>query len=133
MPERELLADDAGLIFDTFLQTYERTYGEGTAWKGVPASLVNYSVTVTGKQQTPEFGTTAANGGHAGDLVRETRRVFLPSEREWAEVPIIDDARFTVGAKLEGPAIIDAVDTTVYVPPGVTAERDQYLNYVLTR
>ena len=89
-------------------------------------------MTVTGKQQTPDFGTTEANGS-GGDLVRETRNVFLPGERRWEEVPIIDDARFTVGAKIEGPAIIDAVDTTVYVPPGVTAERDKYMNYVLTR
>ena len=133
MPERTLTAEDADLIFNTFLETYERTYGEGTAWKGVPASLVNYSVTVTGKQQTPDFGTAEAVTEQQGDLVREMRRVFLPSEREWAEIPIIDDARFTVGTKFEGPAIIDAVDTTVYVPPGVTAERDKYMNYVLTR
>ena len=57
MPERALTPADAEGIFNEFLDTYERTYGEGTAWKGVPASLVNYSVTVTGKQQTPDFGT----------------------------------------------------------------------------
>ena len=28
-----------------------------------------------------------------------------------------DDASFTVGTKVEGPAIVDAVDTTIYVPP----------------
>ena len=37
------------------------------------------------------------------------------------------------GTTVEGPAIIDAADTTIYVPPGTTAERDQYINYVLTR
>ncbi len=132
MPERALTTDDADDIFDSFLALYERTYGEGTAWKGVPASLVNYSVTVTGKQQTPDFGTAASNGA-SGDLTREMRRVFLPGERRWEEIPIIDDARFTVGTRVEGPAIIDEGDTTVYVPPGVSAERDKYMNYVLTR
>jgi N-methylhydantoinase A len=132
MPARALKADDADGIFDTFLGLYERTYGEGTAWKGVPASLINYSVTVTGKQDTPDFGVGLSNGG-SGDLARERRRVFLPGERRWEDVPIIDDARFAIGARVEGPAIIDAVDTTVYVPPGTTAERDEYMNYVLTR
>jgi N-methylhydantoinase A len=132
MPARTLTGDDAEGIFDTFLGLYERTYGEGTAWKGVPASLINYSVTVTGRQDTPDFGLAARNGA-SGDLARERRRVFLPGEREWAEVPVIDDARFTVGAKVDGPAIVDAVDTTIYVPPGTTAERDEYMNYVLTR
>jgi len=132
MPARALVAEDAQGIFDTFLQTYERTYGEGTAWKGVPASLINYSVTVTGKQDTPDFGTATVNGG-GSDYVREQRRVFLPGERRWEEVPIVDDAKFTPGSKLEGPAIIDAVDTTIYVPPGVSAKRDEYMNYVLNR
>jgi N-methylhydantoinase A len=59
--------------------------------------------------------------------------VFLPTERHLDEVPIIDDAAFEVGSKVEGPAIIDAVDTTVYLPPGTRAERDAYMNYVLTR
>ena len=35
--------------------------------------------------------------------------------------------------RCEGPAIIDENDTTIYVPPGTTAERDEYSNYVLTR
>jgi N-methylhydantoinase A len=133
MPARALTEADAPSLFDEFKAYYERTYGEGTAWEGVPASLINYSVTVTGRQDRPAMGTTARNGGAGADLVRETREVFLPAERRRETVPIIDDARFTVGAKVEGPAVIDAVDTTIYLPPGTTAERDEYMNYVLTR
>ncbi|MDO8187799.1 hydantoinase/oxoprolinase family protein [Conexibacter sp. JD483] len=133
MPARPLTADDASAIFDDFLAHYERTYGEGTAWKGVPASLINYSVTVTGRGERPQLGAVAAAGEAAGELVRETREVFLPAERRRERIPVIDDARFVVGARVEGPAIIDAVDTTIYVPPGTTAVRDEHMNYVLTR
>jgi N-methylhydantoinase A len=133
MPARTLTEEDAPKIFDEFLSHYEQTYGEGTAWKGVPASLINYSVTVTGRQDRPSLGSVERNGGAAGDLTREMREVFLPGERRRESVPVIDDARFTAGTRVEGPAIIDAVDTTIYVPPGTTAERDEYMNYVLTR
>ncbi|QEC48124.1 hydantoinase/oxoprolinase family protein [Baekduia soli] len=133
MPARTLNSDDAGQVFDDFLATYERTYGEGTAWKGVPASLINYSVTVIGRQDRPEMGVAVSGNGTHAVPVRETRQVFLPTERHLDEVPIIDDAAFEVGSKVEGPAIIDAVDTTVYLPPGTRAERDAYMNYVLTR
>jgi N-methylhydantoinase A len=133
MPARNLTVEDAPSLFDEFKAYYERTYGEGTAWEGVPASLINYSVTVTGRQDRPALGTTPADGGPGSDLVRETREVFLPAERRRETIPIIDDAKFTVGTKVEGPAVIDAVDTTIYVPPGTTAERDEYMNYVLTR
>ncbi len=81
MPARTLTEDDAAGLFDEFLGLYERTYGAGTAWKGVPASLINYSVTVTGRQQDrPEFHEATANG-RPDDLVRERRDVFLPAER----------------------------------------------------
>lgn len=73
------------------------------------------------------------NGSTPEDMVRSTRRVFLPSESEWAELNIYDGARFTPGSRIEGPGIIDETDTTIFVPPGAVAERDQYMNYVLHR
>jgi N-methylhydantoinase A len=133
MPDRVLVEDDASTIFDRFLAHYERTYGEGTAWKGVPASLINYSVTVIGRGQRPTLNGTGHANGAGSSLVREEREVFLPAERRRERVPIIDDASFGVGTEVEGPAIIDEGDTTVYVPPGTTATRDEYRNYVLTR
>jgi N-methylhydantoinase A len=133
MPDRVLVEDDAPAIFDQFLAHYERTYGEGTAWKGVPASLINYSVTVIGRGQRPTLNGVGHANGASNSLVREEREVFLPAERRRERVPVIDDASFGVGVEVEGPAIIDEGDTTVYVPPGTTATRDEYRNYVLTR
>jgi N-methylhydantoinase A len=134
MPGRTLSEDDAPALFDDFLERYEQTYGKGTAWKGVPASLINYSVTVIGRQERPDLGAAVArNGGAPEDFLANKRSVFLPGERRWEEVPIVQDERFAVGVRLEGPAIIDEGDTTIYVPPGTTAERDEFMNYVLTR
>jgi N-methylhydantoinase A len=133
MPARTLTAEDAQTLFDEFLALYEQTYGEGTAWKGVPASMINYSVTVVGRQPRPSMDEVELAPSAPEDLVRERRTVFLPTERRSEEIPIYDDLLFTAGTVVEGPAIIDAADTTIYVPPGTRAERDQYMNYVLTR
>lgn len=133
MPARELGAEDAQGLFDSFLALYERTYGEGTAWKGVPASMINYSVTVVGRQRRPSIAEVELEPTPPEQLMRETREVYLPSEHRREQIPIYDDALFTAGSSVEGPAIIDAADTTVYLPPGTKAERDRYLNYVVTR
>jgi N-methylhydantoinase A len=133
MPDRALVEDDAGAIFDEFLSHYEQTYGEGTAWKGVPASLINYSVTVIGRGQRPTLSGSGSANGAGTAPVRERREVFLPAERRHEKIPVIDDASFGIGTSVEGPAIIDEGDTTVYVPPGTKAARDEYGNYVLTR
>jgi N-methylhydantoinase A len=132
LPERPLAAEDAPQLAQGFFELYERTYGEGTAWKGVPVQLLNYTVTVTGRQHRPGVEAAESSPIDADELRLGVRRVFLPSTRDYADVPIYDDTRFTAGTTIAGPAIIDATDTTIYVPPGSDATRDEYMNYVLT-
>jgi N-methylhydantoinase A len=120
-------------LSDDFLALYELTYGVGTAWKGVPATLVNYSVTVVGRRERPPLELARRNGGDPAQMVRGSRQVYLPGERRTEEVSVYDDSRFHPGAQISGPAIIDAADTTIFVPIGFCAERDEYMNYILTR
>jgi N-methylhydantoinase A len=132
LPDRALTADDAPGMAESFLELYEQTYGEGTAWKGVPVQLLNYTVTVTGRRDHRLIPTIESDPRSEPELRVSTRHIFLPSTREYQEVPIYDDARFTAGTRIAGPAIIDAVDTTIFVPPGSDATRDEFMNYVLT-
>ena len=92
MPARALTDDDAEKIFDEYHALYERTYGEGTAWKGVPASMINYSVTVVGRQPRPDLASTASEPAKPEDIETERRTVFLPAERRHEEIPVYDDA-----------------------------------------
>lgn len=132
LAEKPLTPDDADSLAAEFTRLYERTYGEGTAWKGVPISLINYSVTVTGRQDRPQLGTTATNGRSGEPVPQATREVYLPAEHEWAQVPVYAEDAFAPGQGAAGPAIIDESDTTIYVPPGNRIARDEYMNYVLT-
>jgi N-methylhydantoinase A len=132
VPARSLTAEDAPELAEVFRKLYEHTYGEGTAWAGVPTSMVNYSVTVVGRQATPGFGAIDGNGS-ATAKPREGRSIYLPSLRERQDVPIFDDHQIVHGVEVVGPAVIDAHDTTIFVPPGATATRDPYMNFVLTR
>jgi N-methylhydantoinase A len=133
MPDRALTEDDLETLSADFLALYERTYGEGTAWKGVPASMVNYSVTAVGRQQRPEWALASMNGHTPEAAHKQTRRVYLPDLQETAEIPVYDGDRCGPGIQIDGPAIIDETDTTIYVPTNVSAQRDQHLNYVLKR
>lgn len=133
LPARPLTGEDPESLGTEFTRLYERTYGEGTAWKGVPIKLINYSVTVTGIQDRPHFVIASENGDSAEPTPRETREVFLPSERQRAEVPVYAEEAFAPGQSADGPAIIDESDTTIYVPPGNRVSRDEYMNYVLSR
>jgi len=58
--------------------------------------------------------------------------VYLPDRHERRSTPIYDEARFSPGSTVDGPAVIEALDTTVYVPEGARATRDPLTNIVLT-
>lgn len=132
MPEEELAFSDVPALQGRFNEVYERTYGEGTAWPGAPQQMLNYTVTVTGKLPRPPFATYELDPTPAEEIQRGEREVYLPRERVRQSIPIYDEAKFTPGSVLEGPAIIEEVDTTVYVPTGTIASRDEYKNIVLT-
>ena len=42
---------DAERLATDFRDLYERTYGEGSSWAGVPTTMVNYSVTVLARHR----------------------------------------------------------------------------------
>jgi N-methylhydantoinase A len=60
------------------------------------------------------------------------RHVFLPVERRAATLPIYAESAIVPGVAVEGPCIVDVGDTTLYVPDGSSASRDELFNFVLT-
>jgi N-methylhydantoinase A len=132
LPDGPLGKGVAAQLAKDFFQLYEKTYGKGTAWQGVPVQLLNYTVTVTGVLARRESSIANLDPRSPEEVRVTTRRVFLPSTRDFRDIPIYDDVRFTPGTSIDGPAVIDANDTTIFVPPGTTARRDEFMNYVLT-
>lgn len=47
------------------------------------------------------------------------------------ETPVYDRTDLPAGLKLEGPAVVEQVDSTVLIPPGTKAEVDRYLNIII--
>jgi N-methylhydantoinase A/oxoprolinase/acetone carboxylase beta subunit len=47
-----------------------------------------------------------------------TRRLYLPLEREFAEVPVVPRGALRPGETVTGPALIEEPDTTTYLGRG---------------
>jgi N-methylhydantoinase A len=132
LPDRELSAEDVPGLKAKFNEVYERTYGKGTAWPDAPPQMLNYSVTVTGKLPRPSIEERPLEPSEQAQMLRSEREVYLPTERSREVIPVYDETKVTPGSRIEGPALVEAVDTTLFVPRGVSAERDQLMNIVLS-
>lgn len=62
----------------------------------------------------------------------ELRSVLFPDEATRLETPVYDRGELPAGAVLQGPCIVDQLDSTTVVPPQTTATVDEWGNLILT-
>lgn len=133
LPDRPLTGEDIKELADRFPSLYEETYGKGTAWEGSPVMMLNINLTLVADRPTPDIERLPLGPPDATTALRSKRTVLMPGGT-WAEdVPVFDGSRFSSGMAIDGPAIVDEHDTTLFVPPGWSCRRDEWTNYRLDR
>ncbi|MER7274732.1 hydantoinase/oxoprolinase family protein [Dactylosporangium sp. NPDC000244] len=112
---------------DRFLDDYTARYGKGAIVAGAPVELV--TVRAVGLGRTARAGLTRVTPAPATGEPRilGSRPVYLGRSSEPVKVPVYDRADLRPGQQITGPALIDAADTTSWVPPGAGARLDEFL------
>ena len=62
--------------------------------------------------------------------LKEKREVFFTGG--WRTTPVYAREQMHAGQRVNGPALVEAVDTTVLVPPEMALAIDEYDNMVMT-
>ena len=75
-------------------------------------------------RQSDRTGTAAA--AETG-----TRDVYFEEENAFVSTKVYDRDRLLPGARLVGPAIVEQMDSTVLIRPGMSADVDHYFNLIL--
>ena len=114
-----------------------RTLFEEAYWKRfavelpeIQAVLVNLHTAAIGRRQAADLSAIApGTGDRLGDPVAY-RRVWY--ESGWRQTPVFRRADVPPGARLEGPAIIEQLDTTIVIEPGSQAAADPAGNLIVS-
>ena len=91
-----------------------------------PVELFRLSLAAIGTVAKAELMRHAANGAKA--VAESSRMVDFDEVEGGVETPIYSHDGLPAGAVIEGPAIVEQLDSTTVVPPGVRAEVDEWLN-----
>jgi N-methylhydantoinase A len=124
LPER--LGDGtAAALRAAFIEAYRATYQYASTDE---AETVNLRVVARGIRSTRlDFAALeaqiAAGGGRSG-----MRRIRFKGGLDAVEVPVME--RQALAGEIEGPAILESLDSTVVLPPGWRARRDGFANIV---
>ena len=57
--------------------------------------------------------------------------MWYPEFKDWRTTPIYDRSLLKAGNKLQGPAVIEQMDTTTFVLPDMAVTVDAYLNLII--
>jgi N-methylhydantoinase A len=131
MPSEPLADADREGLTQRFMTEYERQYGAGAAWEGFPIVLHTARVVASGITEKPPIGGADGDDGD-GAPASPTGERQITLRTGTFSATTYDGASLRPGATIDGPALIDDVDTTLLVPAGDRLEVDPMGNYVFT-
>jgi N-methylhydantoinase A/oxoprolinase/acetone carboxylase beta subunit len=124
---------DVRAIYENFEREFIKAYSALSVFPegGVDiSSFVLRSTFVSPKLQIPKYplrGTKVSAEAYKGK-----REAYWPEMGGFKPTDTYDSSRLEPGNKLEGPAIIEATDTNIVLPPGRTFTINEYLSGVIT-
>ena len=129
LPEGEIGSATLDALAEGFAAAHRQRYG--FVAEGETVQLVTYRAEATGVVRKAAFQPRPEVGPDASAARIGEREVWMPEAGGWTPCPIYDRAKLRPGNIVQGPAIIEQMDTTTVVLPAMVARVEPYLNLIL--
>ena len=129
LPDGPITAATLGAMAAGFAEVHRQRYG--FVAEGDPVQIVTLRLEATGAVRKAELGAHPEVGPDASSAIVDRRPVWLPEAGDFVATPIYDREKLAAGNRFAGPAIVEQMDATTLVPPGMTARVDAYHNLIL--
>jgi len=129
VPEGPITSETMRTLTVRFADAHRQRYG--FAPETDPVQVVTLRVEATGIVAKAALKSHPDAGPDASDAITERRPVWLAETRGIVDTPIYARDRLRPGNRFTGPAIVEQMDATTLVPPGMTARVDRWLNLIL--
>ena len=129
VPDGPITSATLATLSEGFQAAHQRSYG--FVADGEPVQLVTFRIEATGLVQKAAFQPRPERGADASHAIGGRREVWLPEASGFVSCPVYDRALLDHGNRIAGPAIVEQMDTTTVVLPGMVGRVDPYLNLIL--
>jgi N-methylhydantoinase A len=116
-------------LAEAYANQYEREFGYRLDADIATVEIVNARAAAVGMSDPAEIALTASEEQEA--TPSHTRPVYFDEVADFADTPIYDRAQLPAGGSIDGPAIVEQMDTTVLIPPNAHAQVDDRFNLVI--
>jgi N-methylhydantoinase A len=112
-------------IVSAFEGAYSARYGEGSGYAEAGVILTALRVEARAVLERPPLRLAErARAASVEEAQRGERRVYWWEVRKEIDTPVLAGLDVPVGARVDGPAIIEFPDTTAVIRPGQSAQID---------
>jgi len=130
VPDGTINAATLDALAEGFAEAHRRMYG--FIAEEEPVQLVTFRIEATGLVRKAVFQPHSETGPDASAAtLAGSRKVWLPEAGGWTTCPVYDREKLEAGNYISGPAIIEQMDTTTVVLPGMGARVEPYMNLIL--
>jgi N-methylhydantoinase A len=125
--DEDEIEEALGQVLQRFHEEHERAYG--FAAPDEPVEFVTLRSTAVGSIAKPKLRELAERSGNV--TPRAVRQVYFAEGGGFVDCPSYNRYRLAAGGLIEGPAIVEEMDSTTVIHPGFRAEVDRYGNLLI--
>ena len=129
LPPGPVTEASIAVLAEGFAATHRQRYG--FVAEGEDVEFVTFRVEALGVVQKAQFEEQPLGDPDPGRARIGAREVWFPETEGFAPTPVFARDRLRPGMTLDGPAIVEQMDTTTVVPPGVRLAVDKLANLVM--
>ncbi|WP_434309815.1 hydantoinase/oxoprolinase family protein [Hominifimenecus sp. rT4P-3] len=128
IPAGEITQEDLEQMKQDFFRSHEMTYGYYNP--NAPIQFVNFRCEAIGQVQKPKLAELTETMEHPREAEISRRPVYFP-ETGLTDCPVYDRAKFGRCDRVDGPCIVEQMDSTIVIPPNTWFKVDVYGNLVV--
>jgi N-methylhydantoinase A len=114
-----------------FHPAHNALYGYSLEDQGTPVELINMRLVCVGAADKPKFQEQECAAEDPSRAYKRHRKAYLPLQREFRDVPVFNGLALQFGNRIEGPAIVEQVNTTTFVAPEFNVFTDRYGSFTM--
>ena len=131
LPDGRLGSERLAPILERFHQEHERTYGFKADVE--PVEFVALRLSAVGNISRPQMREIASSAGDLTTALKATRPAYFVESGGIVDCSIYDRYKLQPGFEVQGPAIVEEVDSTTVIHPGYRAVVDKSGNLFIKK
>jgi N-methylhydantoinase A len=124
---------DGATVAAAFHAEHHRLYGYSLEAEQAPVEIINVRVQAVGVTDKPQAADEPIAGDDARVARKGSRRAYVADQAAFSNVPVYDGHRLCHGHRIEGPAIVEQVTTTIVIGAGFDCRVDRHGSFALSR